>query len=242
LASSKSLDKYLNKLVERYSSLFVLPSGKTLILLLLVMCSLGGTLAILPFMLSFNGLVVGLLFGLAIFFINVFSDILISFGFMKGDSIFNLRRCSGLSLFSSLGWFAVIFFGSLLSAVLKDSNIWLKGFLLSFCATLALRLLVFSSASFKGQARVFLSSFFPLVLSLFLVYFLNSVVGFNLSSSIIIFLSISIPMVILKPLLSHSKPQGTRKNISIKKQAEKMNPASASVNGISKAIDETKGE
>jgi len=197
LASSKSLDKYIDKLVERYSSLFTLPSGRMIILLFLGACLLGGTLTILPLSFSVNGLVVGLLFGLAIFFINMFSDLLTVFGFMKGDPIFTLKRCSGLSLFSSLTWFAITFLGSALSTVLEDSNIWIKGFLLGFCAALILRLLVFSSSSFAGQARVFLSSFFQLALSLFLVYFLNSIIGFSPSPSIAIFLFISIPIVIL---------------------------------------------
>ena len=197
MASSKSLDKYIDKLVERYSSLFTLPTCKMLILLLLGVCLLGGILAILPFSLSVNGLAIGLFFGSTIFCINVLSDLLTVFGFMKSDPIFNLRRCSGLSLFSSTVWFAVVFLGSLLSAVFGDSNIWIKGFLLGFCAALILRLLVFSSSSFAGQARVFLSSFLHLVPSLFLIYFLNSIIGFSLGPSIIIFLFISIPVVVL---------------------------------------------
>jgi len=201
LATSKSLDKYIDKLVERYSSLFELPSGKMIVLLLLGVCLLGGTLTILPLLFSVDGLIVGWLFGSAIFFINVLSDILTSFNLMKKDPIFNWRRCSGLSLFSSSAWFAVIFLGGVLSAVLKDPNIWIKGFLLGFCATLILRLLVFSSSSFTGQARVFLSSFLQIVPSLFLIYFLNPIIGFSLSPSIAIFLSISIPVVILTVFL-----------------------------------------
>jgi len=197
LASSRSLDRYIDKLVERYSSLFALPSSRTIILLLLGACLLGGILAILPLLFSFNGLIVGLFFGAAIFFINVLSDLLTGFSFMKGDPIFNLRRCSALSLFSSSAWFAVISLGSILSAAFKDPNIWIKGFLLGFCAALILRLLVFSSSSFAGQARIFLSSLFQLVPSLLLIYFLNSIIGFSLSPSITIFLSISIPVVIL---------------------------------------------
>lgn len=195
MASSRSIDKYIDKLVERYSSLFSLPSGRVMVLLLFGVCLLGGVLAILPMLFSAYGLIVGLFFGLAIFSINMFSDVLTSFGFMKEDPIFNLRRCSGLSLFSSSLWFAVIFLGSVLTVVLKDPNIWIKGFLLGFCAALILRLLTFSSSSFAGQARVFLSSFFQLALSLFLIFFLNSPIDFRLSPSIAIFLSISLPVV-----------------------------------------------
>jgi putative membrane protein len=197
LASSKSLDKYIDKLVERYSSLFTLPSGRMIILLLLGACLLGGMLAILPLLFSANGLILGLFFGAAIFLINMSSDILTTFVFIKRDPIFSLKRCTGLSLFSSSTWFAVTFLGSILSAVLKDPNVWIKGFLLGFCAALILRLLVFSSSSFAGQTRVFLSSFFQLTPSLFLVCFLNSLIGFSLSLSIPIFLSISIPAVVL---------------------------------------------
>jgi putative membrane protein len=198
LASSKSLDKYIDKLVERYSSLFTLPSGRMIILLLLGVCLLGGVLAILPLLPSINGLIVGLLLGFVIFFTYTSFDLLTSFVFMRDDPIFNLKRCSGLSLFSSSAWFAVIFLGCILSAVFKDSNIWIKGSILGFCAALILRLLVFSSSSFAGRARVFLSSFFQLVPSFFLfVYILNPVIGFSFSPSIVIFLSISVPVAIL---------------------------------------------
>lgn len=197
MSASKSLDKYIDKLVERYSSLFSMPSGRMIILLLLGACLLGGILAILPLLFSVYGLIVGLLFGSAVFFVNVLSDLLIVFAFMKDDPIFNLRHSSGLSLFSSSAWFAVTFLGSILGAILKDSDIWLKGFLLGFCGALLLRLLVFSSSSSAGQARVFLSSLFQLVPSLFLMYFLNSIIGFSLRPSIAVFLSVSIPVVVL---------------------------------------------
>jgi len=201
LTSSKSLDRYIDKLVERYSSLFTLPSSRMIILLLLGACLLGGILAILPSQFSINGIIFGLFFGAAMFLIDMLSDLLTTFVFIKGDPIFSLKRCHGLSLFSSSTWFALTFLGSILSAVLKDPNIWIKGFLLGFCAALILRLLVFSSSSFAGQVRVFLSSFFQLALGLFLIYFLNSIVGFSLSFLIPIFLSISIPAVVLTVFL-----------------------------------------
>jgi len=197
VASSKSLDKYIDKLVERYSSLFSLPSGRIIILLLFGVCILGGVIAILPLLLSVDGLMVGLFFGLAIFFINVFSDILTSFCLMRGDPIFDLRHFSGLSLFSSSLWFAITFLGSALGAILRNPNIWVKGFLLGFCAALILRLLTFSSSSFAGQARVFLSSLFQPLLCLFLMYSLHYAIGFSLNPSIIVFLLICVPSVIL---------------------------------------------
>jgi len=200
LASSKSLDKYIDKLVERYSSLFTLPSGKVVILLLLVACLVGGTLTMLPVSFSFNGLVVGLSFGAATFFISFLSDILTVYFFMRGDPIFNLRRCSAVSLFSSSIWFAVTLMGSVFSIVLNNSNIWLEGFLLGFCTALVLRLLVFLASSFAGQKRIFVSSFFQLIPTLFLVFFLDSTVRFSLGFPIAIFLSIAVPVAILTVL------------------------------------------
>ena len=96
-----STDKYIDKAVKRYSKLFSLPSQKRLIIYLGVLCLHGGVLALLPLNLSLENFVVGLGFGASFFVLTLLSDLIISYGAMKNDLVFNLRRCSALSFFSA---------------------------------------------------------------------------------------------------------------------------------------------
>jgi putative membrane protein len=95
---------------------------------------------------------------------------------MRKDPVFNLRRCSALSIFSCLTWFAIIFLGSLISVFLENPVIWAKLFLLGFSFVLILRLLVFSTTSFAGREVVFLSSIFQPALCIIPVFSMSSVI------------------------------------------------------------------
>ena len=123
-----SLDGYIRKTVERYSSLFTLPSHVVVALLLGALCLLGGVLAILPLQPYYAGLALSVTLSGTFFSFTLASDFVISRGSMKKDPIFNLRRCSALSLFSCLIWFGVIFLGALTSALLENPNLWVRFF------------------------------------------------------------------------------------------------------------------
>ena len=126
MASDKSLDVYIGKAAKRYSSLFTLPSQRKIILSLCTLCIFGGVLAILPLSSSYHGLALGLMFGASIFFIVVLSDSIITHSSMKTDHVFNLRRCLGLSFFSSLLWFGLIFLGDIVSIFFGNPALWIK--------------------------------------------------------------------------------------------------------------------
>jgi hypothetical protein len=98
--TSGSLDESISKAVKRYSSLFTLPSHVAIATLLGVVCLLGGVVAILPLQPSYGGLALGVAFGGIFLSLTLASDFVISRSSMKRDPIFNLRRCSALSLFS----------------------------------------------------------------------------------------------------------------------------------------------
>jgi putative membrane protein len=110
---------------------------------------------------------------------------------MKADPIFNLRRCSGLSLFSCLTWFGFILLGSFISAVFKSSNVWVKLFLLGFLAVLTLRLLVLSTTSFASLGRVFVSSLLQPGLCIVPVVSVSSIIGYSLGFHLLLFLPLS---------------------------------------------------
>ncbi len=177
MVSNDALDKHISNMVKRYSSLFTLPSHKKVVIWLCTICVPGGLLTIFLLSPNYLGLTSGLIFGSAFFFIVSLSDIIIFLSFMRKDPVFNLRRCSALSLFSCLEWFAIIFLGSLISVFLKNPAVWVKLFLLGFSFVFILRLLVFSTTSFAGREIVFLSSILQPVLCTVPLFFMSSVIG-----------------------------------------------------------------
>jgi putative membrane protein len=186
--------------VKRYSSLFTLPSHVAIAILLGALCLLGGVLAILPLKPSYNGLILSITFGGIFLSFTLASDIAISRSSMKGDPIFNLRRCSALSLFSCLIWFGVIFLGSLISVFLETTDLWVKFFFLGFCGALMLRLLVFSTTSFADLGRMFFSSLLQPALCIIPIFFVKSVTGYSFTQ-LPIFLLVSILIAVLTVFL-----------------------------------------
>lgn len=201
MASRSSLDGYVGKAVGHYSSLFTLPSHTEIILLLFAAGTVGGVLGVLLQVPSFLGFASGLLFGLTFVFFALLSDFVIYHGCMKTDPIFNLRRCSSLSLFSCVMWFSFVFVGSVLSVFLRNPNVWVKLFLLGFCAVLILRLLVLSTASFASRGRIIFSSLLQPVSCGTTLLFMGNVLGYSLNPSLPLFLFLSLPIVLLVVLL-----------------------------------------
>ena len=195
MVSDDSLDKYMGKMVERYSSLFTLPSHKKIVVWLSILCVLGGLLTIFLLRPTSSGLALGLIFGTVFFSLASLADLMIYRGFMRSDPIFNLRRCSALSLFSCLTWFGFIFLGSLISVFLGNPVFWVKFFLLGFSAALILRLLVFSTTSFADHKGVLISSILQPALCPISIFFMGSVLGsldadFFLLSAVFTFIAV----------------------------------------------------
>jgi len=196
-----SLDENISKAVKRYSSLFTLPSHAAIVILLGGLCLLGGALAILPLQPSYNGFTLSVTFGGLFLSLTLTSDFVISRSSMKGDPVFNLRRCSALSLFSCLIWFGVTFLGSLISAFLESPDLWVKFFFLGFCGALMLRLLVFSTTSFTDLGRMFFSSVLQPALCTIPIFFMGSVIGYSLDAQFPIFLLVSLLIAVLTVFL-----------------------------------------
>ncbi len=191
----------MGAIVKRYSSLFTLPSRQRIILSLSASCIALGVIAILPSLPSWGGFGLGLAFGVYLFLIAVSSDFAISRLFMEKDPIFNFRRCAGLSLFSSLIWLGLTFLGTIISIFLENPNIWIRSFLLGFCAVLMLRLVVLSTTSSADNERTLLSSILQPALFMISALFAASAIGVSLTASLILFIPLSILAVGLTVLL-----------------------------------------
>jgi putative membrane protein len=149
LVSNDSMNDYIEKAVKRYSSLFTLPSHSKLLLLLFTVCVLNGVVVVAALhQLSYASITVGLALGATFFVLIMATDFIIHFTSFQGDLIFNLRRCSALSMYSAMFWLVFILLGALVT------ELWFKLFLLGFCVVLALRLLVLWAVSFAGVGKV----------------------------------------------------------------------------------------
>ncbi len=192
-----STDQYIDKVVKRYSKLFGLPSKSKLTVYIAVLSLHGGILSILPLNLSYENFVLGLGFGVIFFFLTILSDSIIRRTSMKSDLVFNLRRCSALSFFSSLVWFGVIIIGGLTSALLGAPDLWIRFFFLGFSGALILRLLVLSVTSFASFGKTLFSSLLQPTLVALPIFFMSSAIGYTLDTQIPIFAVTSVSVALL---------------------------------------------
>ena len=153
------MNNYIDKTVKRYSYLFTLPSHGKLLLLLFVFSLLNGPLVTYALQSSLSSgyvLALGLALGGIFFILTMVADFTIhSFSFRR-DLVFNLRRCSALSMYSIMLWLCFIVLGVLTNVIL--AAFWFRFLLVGFCVILALRLLVLSAVSFAGVGKVFFYS------------------------------------------------------------------------------------
>ncbi len=196
-----STDKYIDKVVKRYSKLFGLPSQRKLVIYLGLLSLHGGLLAILPLSLSLENLVFGLGFGILFLFLTLIADFIISHWPMKNDLIFNYRRCSALSFFSSLILFGILILGSFLSTFLGSPDLWIKFFFLSISGALILRLLVFSITSFVNITATFFSSLLQPILILLLVLLTGSTIPYEITLQFFTYITIALSVPILTVLV-----------------------------------------
>jgi len=182
----------MSRMVKRYSSLFTLPSHRRIVVLLCGVCVFGGGLGLFLLNPSYYWFLMSLIFGTFFFFITLLSNLVIHHICLKMDPIFDLRRCSGLSLFSCLILFGFILLGGLIGFALKSFNVWVKLCLLGFLGALILRLLVLSTTSFASLGRVFVSSLLQPALCIVTVVSISSIIGYSLGIRILLFLPLSV--------------------------------------------------
>ncbi len=195
--TNDSTDKYIGKAVKRYSKLFGLPSRSRITLYLGVLSLHGGILSTLPLNLSLQNFAVGLGFGASFLVLTLLSDFVISQTSMKNAPIFNRRRCSALSFFSSLIWFGILIFGSLISALLGAPELWISFFFLGFSGALILRLLVLSITSFAGFGKTLFSSLLQPTLVAIPLFFMISTIGYTAEMQILVLALTSVSVSLL---------------------------------------------
>jgi len=191
------MSDYIEKTVRRYSSLFTLPSHSKLLSLLFTVCLLNGIVVVATLLsLSYFSIAIGLALGTTLFVVIMATDFIIHFTSFQSDLIFNLRRCSALSMYSATFWLMFILLGAV--ANIFAAGFWFKLFILGFCVVLALRLLVLWAVSFAEIIKVSfyavlmpVSCAVPVVFTAYLMgeKFLNTSTAFFFSMSLAVMLS-----------------------------------------------------
>ncbi len=176
LSTKDSLDQSIDVVVNRYSSLFNLPSYGAVVLLLALFCICAAILCAIEFLSLFQSLLRGLALGFSLFLVNLVLDYVLSTSILKQDPIYDLRRTAALSLFCWALWLPFIFVGVATAMLAKLC-------LLGFSAVLILRLIVFNSTSsvqsslllaaslLQPLSCVILLSVFPLNADCFDIFF-----------------------------------------------------------------------
>lgn len=190
------MDERIGKAVEHYSSLFTLPPHVRIVLFIFIACAVGGLLAVLPMKLSFNGLTLGLLLGTSFFFFTLIADFMVYEGFMKSDPLFNLRRCSAVSLVSCVIWGFFLFLGGTISFFLGASVFWGKLFIVGLCAVVVLRLLVFYSVASVSKGWIITASFLQPLLCGVPLFFMSNAIGYSLNSRLLAFFLLSVAVAV----------------------------------------------
>ncbi len=205
MGSSYSLDEYMSKAVRHYSSLFTLPSKSKIILSIGFLCILGGISAIVPLSRFDQTVVVGLFFGATLFVVTIMSDFIVCRSCMKDDPVFNLRRCSALSVFSWLVWLGFMFIGSVISFLahvsIESLELWVKLFFFGFCPVLMLRLLVFSTTSLASHDGIFVSAILQPIFCTVSFVLIGPFLGYHVGAGLLPILLLSVLIAVVTVFL-----------------------------------------
>ncbi|MFQ6076850.1 MAG: DUF2070 family protein, partial [Candidatus Bathyarchaeia archaeon] len=150
---------YISQAIRHYSSLFTIPSYQVLIPSMLLL-SVGGSITAFAIALRrWEALYAGLIFGLRVLALpTLLADIITGMTVTKGDPIFNLRRCIGLSLFVCASWVVITNIGGFFQSTLNLPQTLALASIFSVSSAISLRFFVLGSISFLSPRRIFLST------------------------------------------------------------------------------------
>lgn len=175
----ESLSSYLDKAIKHYSSLFRLPSYKSIVLLLFMLCVASGLLSTSIFYCLPIGLVYGLLLSFLLLCITIITNYFFALFIAYEDPVYDLRRIAALSLFCWAFWLLFIFIGCIV-VVFGGFPLWgIRFCFLGFLSVLILRFIVLYSTFSLSQQRFLLASFLQPILCLIPFVFLWWLNNFN---------------------------------------------------------------
>jgi len=169
MTSDSELLSHTTRMAGRYSSLFTLPSHRTIIAYLFAFCLIGGLTASISYNPSLNALGPGVCVGISMFLATWFADYLNDKAFMRADPILNLRRCSFLSIPSCVIMSVSISAANIAGIPMGGLDLWAKILAAGFFAALTFRLSILSTVSSVDYGRIALSALLQPVLLLIIL-------------------------------------------------------------------------
>lgn len=165
MVADESFNQYLDNAVKHYSSLFMLPPYRSIVLFTAAVCLSVGLFLAPTLSPSYLGLVNGLLCSGALFLITNFSNYFLTFFVLRNDPVYDLRRTAALSLYCWILWLVFISMGCV-TAFFFGAMWAVRLCLLGFSAVLILRFIVLYVTSSSGFKRFLASSIIPPLLCL----------------------------------------------------------------------------
>ncbi len=153
-----SMEEHLNKISDRYSSLFTLPSNRAIQKSLIMTCLMLGFLWILPFPLSFANVLSGLAMGSLLYIAALISNFIVRYAVLRNDPILNMRRCSFLSLPTCIILGVFIALANFSFALTGSLDLWVKVSSAGFFSALMFRSLISYAVSSSNYSRTFISA------------------------------------------------------------------------------------
>ncbi len=151
MPTNNSLNSSMERAVRRSASLFHLPSYAKALSLILGLSLLEGLVSSLRLFAMPLGLLYGLILGAFLFIIVFLLDLVTSKIILAKDPIFDLKRTSGLSIFSCGLWLLFLIIG--VGASVFGIVWWMRLCLLGYSAVLIMRLIVLNALSLKHATR-----------------------------------------------------------------------------------------
>ncbi len=189
---------------------FAFPTLQEILVAMLLVDTMGCMLLYYAHSASLESVATGLMFGLLTFAVPSFASGLVTHDLvLRGDPLFNLRRCFALSLFSSIIWIGLMIIGAFASKIFHNFTFPGDAFYLGMFVVAPFRAIsIFSMSSARRISKAFSAAFEPFL------YLVTASLVFHLSlfGSILAFLaSIIVSFMYTAIVISHLEKEGLKK-------------------------------
>jgi putative membrane protein len=209
--SNSSLNRSIDDAKKHYSSMFSLPSFKTALVGVGVLCVVNGLLAFV--VAPSQGLISAIFLGLSFFVLTIMADLLMNKVLLNGDPVFSLRRILVLSLASFGFWLIFIVFGVGLT-FLFGWLIWVKLSMLGYAVVITLRIIVLTATSMASGWRKGLSVLLQPTLCMVAFLFFWAGLSSAITLQILVFIVVSPIISFVAVTLFFRSIEGVSKKLS----------------------------
>jgi len=156
----ESVQKDIDKAIKRYSSLFTMPSFRSISIILLLICLFAGLITPLHSMFTLEKIFNRILLGLTYYVVVMAWNTLLKEALYKREPLLTLRRLSALSIFSVGVWTLFLLLGVSLTYLLKSDHLWMKILFIGVTAASILNILTLIVLSLNEEKKCVITAHF----------------------------------------------------------------------------------